>query len=91
LKKEVTRFDIKGDADDIFYDSDKKLLYVSCGEGYIQVFKQEDKDTYKLIQEVNTSEGARTSLFAQELNRIYLAVPQNRNTEAAIQIYKITQ
>jgi hypothetical protein len=89
LKKEVTRFDIRGDADDIFYDNEKKILYVSCGEGYIQVFKQEDKDTYKLIQEINTSKGARTSLFAPELAKIYLAVPQSESNEAAIWIYKI--
>jgi hypothetical protein len=91
LSKEVTRFEIKGDADDIFFDYEKKLLFVSCGEGYLQLFKQEDKDTYKLMQEVSTSKGARTSLFVKELNKIYLAVPQNGSKDAAIQVYNILQ
>ncbi len=30
---EVTRLDIAGDVDDIFYDAANKRIYASCGEG----------------------------------------------------------
>ena len=31
---------IDGDADDIFYDNADSLVFVSCGDGYIDVFKK---------------------------------------------------
>ena len=36
--KEIGAFDIVGDTDDLFYDSQRKRLYVAGGEGYIDVF-----------------------------------------------------
>lgn len=87
--KEITRFEIKGDVDDIFYDSDKKLVYLSCGEGYFEVFKQNKMDNYELVQEINTSKGARTCLFIPELNEICIAVPQTGDNDAGILLYRI--
>lgn len=57
----------------------------------MQVFKQEDKDSYKLTEEIGTSKGARTSVFKPELGKIYLAVPQNGSSNASIMVYNITQ
>lgn len=86
---EITRFEIRKDADDIFFDAKNKFIYISCGEGYLQVFKQEKKEVYNLSQEILTRKGARTSLYVPELNKMYLAVPRNDEEEAVIQIYSI--
>ena len=40
--KEVGAFDIVGDTDDLWYDAARKRLYVSGGEGFIDVFQQEE-------------------------------------------------
>lgn len=88
LQKEIANFVIKKDVDDIFYDSVRKLIYLSCGEGYFQIFKQTDRNAYELVQEINTSVGARTSLFVPELNRIFVAAPENNNNDAAILVFK---
>jgi len=41
-----------------------------------------------MIDKIPTADGARTSLFVPELNRFYLAVPQQDGHEAQIQIYQ---
>src|SRR5205814_6325852 len=43
----VTELPISGDTDDLFYDAQRKRIYVSCGEGFIDVIEQHDGDTYK--------------------------------------------
>ena len=74
---------------DIFYDVAKKRIYVSCGEGFINIFQQQDANHYLPIASIATAPGARTSLFVPELNRIYLAVPHLGNQESEILVYQI--
>ena len=77
--KVISILDIANDADDIFYDAAKKRIYVSCGEGFVNIFQQQDADHYNAIVSVPTAQGARTSLFVPELHRFYLAVPHIAN------------
>jgi WD40 repeat protein len=86
---ELCRFDIRKDIDDIFYDELRKYIYISCGEGYLQVFQESDLNKFKLNQEVKTTEGARTSLYIPESKKLYLAVPKSDGNDASIQIYNI--
>ena len=87
--KVVSILDIANDADDIFYDTAKKRIYVSCGEGFVDVFQQQDVDHYNAIVSIPTAEGARTSLFVPELHRFYLAVPHIANQESKILVYQV--
>ena len=86
--KEVTSFDIVGDTDDLFYDAARKRLYVSGGEGYLDVFQNQDANRFARIAHVPTAAGARTSLFVAEQNRLYLAVPHRGSQKAAIRVYE---
>ncbi len=76
------------DADDVFYDAAHKRVYISGGEGFIDIFEQRDPDHYRPIGRIPTASGARTSLFAPELNRLYLAVPHRGNQTAEIRVYE---
>ena len=87
--KPVTDLAIAGDTDDLFYDAARKRLYVSCGEGFIDVIDQRDADTYKLRERIPTSPGARTSFFSAELNEFYLAVPQREKQPAEIRVFQV--
>ena len=91
--KVVSILDIAKDPDDIFYDAAKKQIYVSCGEGFINIFQQqqqqEDANHYNAIASIPTAPGARTSLFASELNCFYLAVPHLGNQESEILVYQV--
>jgi len=86
--KESGSFDIVGDTDDLFYDAARKRLYVSGGEGYIDVFQEQDASRFTRIAHVATAAGARTSLFVPEQSRLYLAVPHRGNQKAEVRTYE---
>jgi len=85
--KSVAALAISGDTDDLFYDAARKRLYISCGEGFVNVIEQQDADRYKLLEKIPTRAGARTSFFSAELNEFYLAVPQRGNSSAEIRVF----
>ena len=87
--REVTSFNTAKDVDDIFYDAANKQIYISGGEGAVDIFKQRDTDHYDLVNRIQSAQGARTSLFVPELNQLYLAVPEHRGQEAQIQVYQV--
>ena len=86
--KESGSFDIVGDTDDLFYDAARKRLYVSGGEGYLDVFQVEEANRVTRLAHIATATGARTSLFVPDQSRLYLAVPHRGNQKAEIRIYE---
>jgi DNA-binding beta-propeller fold protein YncE len=76
-----------GDVDDVFIDAKRDRVYLSCGEGFIDVLIA-DGTAYRRAAPIATAGGARTSLFVPELDRLMLAVPARPNTPAAIWIYR---
>ena len=60
--KPIGSFATCGDADDVFFDARRRRVYVSCGEGDVDVWQQ-DGPSYRQIGLVRTAPGARTSLF----------------------------
>lgn len=92
--KLVTALPCAQDADDLYYDSARKRIYVTGGEGYISVFQQKDADHYEALAKVPSSLGARTSGYFGKLgkkgfNRLYVAVPARANHGAEIRIYTV--
>ncbi len=87
--KVLVRLPSVGDADDVFYDAAHKRIYISGGEGFLEVFKQDDSDHYRRIERIGTAFGARTSLFVPELNRLYLAVPHRGSQGAEVRVYEV--
>ncbi|HVE20907.1 MAG TPA: WD40 repeat domain-containing protein [Acidocella sp.] len=61
-----------GDADDLFFDNKRHRVYVSCGDGSIDVFAK-GAQGFRSIGRVQTSDGARTSLFVPALGRFFVA------------------
>lgn len=86
--KVVANLESPGDADDIFYDSSRRRVYVSGGEGSIGIFQQKDADHYESMPKIPTAAGARTALFVPELNRLYLAVPHRGSQRAEVRVYE---
>ncbi len=85
--KHVGTIDISGDTDDLFYDAARKRFYVSCGEGFIDVFQQQAGGQFERTAHVATAAGARTSLYVPGQNRLYLAVPHRGGQKAEIRVY----
>ncbi len=86
--KQSGSFDIVGDTDDLFYDAPRKRLYVSGGEGYLDVFQEQDANRFARLAHIATAAGARTSLFVPEQNRLYLAVPHRGTQKAEVRIFE---
>jgi DNA-binding beta-propeller fold protein YncE len=86
--KNVADLDSAGDADDIFYDSSRRRVYISGGEGFLSIFQQDDADHYKPMTKIPTAAGARTALFVPELGRFYLAVPHRGTQRAEVRVYE---
>jgi DNA-binding beta-propeller fold protein YncE len=76
-----------GDADDVFADATRHRVYVSCGDGHLDVFEPQ-AGTFRQLARIPTVPGARTSLFVPELDRLLLAVRERDWEQAAIWIYR---
>jgi hypothetical protein len=85
--KQLYSIDTCGDSDDVFFDSKRSRAYVSCGEGFIEVFADQGNH-YAKEAKLATVVGARTALFVPELDLLFLAVRASGQEQAAIWIFK---
>ena len=83
----VAKAETCGDADDVFVDARRRRVYVSCGEGVIDVLEPAETG-YRRLARVPTVSGARTSLFVPELDRLFVAVRARSNEPAAIWVFR---
>jgi hypothetical protein len=63
-------------------------VYVSGGEGSVQVFQQ-NGDRYTAIETVATRQGARTSYFVPHLRKLFVALPQRGQEAAEIRVFSV--
>lgn len=83
----VGSFDTCGDADDVFVDTKRHRIYLTCGAGLIDVFEQR-AGSYQRLGQVPTVSGARTSLFVPETDRLFVAVRAAGNEPAEIWVFR---
>jgi YVTN family beta-propeller protein len=82
----IVSADLCGDADDMFVDAKRRRVYVSCGDGFLDVFDARE-GAYDRIAHTPTVAGARTSLFVGELDRLFLAARATPDEPAAIWVF----
>ena len=87
--KQVAALDIAPEPDGVHYDAKRRCIYISCGEGSIDVVRQTDADHYEFAGRVPTAKGAATSLFVPELDQLFLAVPQRDGQTAELRVYSV--
>ena len=87
--KVVAKQPIGGDTDDLFFDPERKRLYVICGEGRIDIVRQDGPDHYSLEGTVRTAPRARTGLFIPEEARLYVAAPAIGTSPAGLLAYRV--
>jgi len=76
-----------GDSDDVFHDAKRQRLYVSCGEGFVDVIDTQATPMAR-IAHLATAAGARTALFMPDLDRLAIAVPARGAQAAAIWLFR---
>jgi DNA-binding beta-propeller fold protein YncE len=86
----VSRLPVCGDADDVFFDDDRKRVYVVCGEGRVDVVRQEMTNRFSVEQSVATAQGARTGLFVPAEGSLFIAAPARGKLPARVLVYSVT-
>jgi YVTN family beta-propeller protein len=79
--------DLCADADDMFVDAKRERVYVSCGDGYLDVFNTR-ANAYRRINHIATISGARTSLFVPEMDVLFIAARATASERAAIWMFR---
>lgn len=89
--QEVTSLDVADYVDDLAYDPAHHRIYVSGGggQGAITVVQQRGPDDYRVIANIPTKPGAKTSRLVPELSRYYVGVPANAKQEAEILAFDV--
>jgi len=83
----IASHELCGDADDVFVDPKRARIYVSCGQGFLDVIDARDANRGRLAR-VPTTPGARTSYYVASLDRLFLAVRATSAQPAAIWVYR---
>jgi YVTN family beta-propeller protein len=83
----VATVDLCADADDMFVDAKRERVYVSCGDGYLDVFDTR-VNAYRRINHIATISGARTSLFVPELDVLFIAARATASEPASIWMFR---
>ena len=84
---------LKGHADScskpgqLMADGSRGVLYLTCGDGSIEIFKRDASGNYAKSASLETAPGATTALLVPLSGRIYLAVPSANGKPAEIRIY----
>jgi hypothetical protein len=71
----------------VFLDQKRERVYVSCGEGYLDVFDARQAP-YRRIRHVATAAGARTSLFVPELDLLFVAARATVSEPASLWVFR---
>ena len=88
--KQIASLPCAGDTDDLFYDADTKRIIVSGGSGYIDIFKQDEENSYSAIAHIFSRKGARTSLWIPSAHELVVAAPRGNGQPAELRVYKMT-
>ena len=62
-------------------------MYVSCGEGFLDIFDSSDA-AYRRLGHIPTVSGARTSLFVPQLDQLFIAARATSSDPAAIWVFR---
>jgi DNA-binding beta-propeller fold protein YncE len=87
--KVVARKVIGEDPDDLFFDRERRRIYIVCGTGHVEVFRQDSPDRYTAEEQAMTSPWARTGLFVPEESRLYVAGPAVGRWSAQIFVFRV--
>jgi hypothetical protein len=87
--KELQTLPITPGVDDTIYDPKSKRLY-AIGGGSVDVYDQISMDKYVSRGSVSTGSKARTGRLVPQLNRLFVAAPQDGTESARVVIFEPT-
>jgi DNA-binding beta-propeller fold protein YncE len=88
--EEISSQDITGDTDDLYFDYHTKRVYISGGDGSINIFQQKE-NSFLQIANIPTRKGARTSLYISTLKLFVLAERAASGRPAQLNVYAVSE
>ena len=86
--KELERLPIGGWIDSIYYDPARRRIYASAGVGEVFTYEHRADGSYKALEPVDTAVMAKTALYSEALDRLFVAVPHLGSTTAKVLVFK---
>jgi WD40 repeat protein len=90
--KEISSLPTVEGMDGVYFDAKRRWVFVSGGRdaevGFVYIYQQKDPDHYEQIGKVPTRQGAGTSLWVPEFNRLYVGAPAHEAEAAAILVFE---
>jgi YVTN family beta-propeller protein len=74
--KVIATLPIGAGVDAVAFDPETKLIFCSCGDGTVTVIKEENADSYTVVQTIKTQNRARTMALDTKTHKIYLSVAE---------------
>ena len=81
--KVITTLPIGTGTDAAAFDTEKRLVFTSNGEGTVTVIHEDSADKYTLVETVKTEPGARTMTLDPKTHKLFL-ITADRTTAAAV-------
>jgi YVTN family beta-propeller protein len=81
--KVVTTLPIGDHCDGLVFDAQTKNIFTSNGEGTITVIKEENENTFKVVETITTQKGAKTIALNNITHQLFLSVAELGETPAA--------
>ncbi len=78
--KIITTLPIGENVDGVSFDTGKKRAYSSNGDGTMTVVQEENADTFKVLETVNTQKGARTITLNNKTHHLFLPTAEYNPT-----------
>jgi len=87
--KVLQNLPISTGVDDMVFDPASQRVYVTAGEGFVNVFKEIDPDHYEVIGKVPTGPLGKTGLLVPALNEYLVAVPPHGDKCAEVLVFAV--
>jgi DNA-binding beta-propeller fold protein YncE len=86
--KVVAELPAPGLVDDLSFDPETKRIYLA-GDGFLDVYTQQDPDHYSVLTRIPTSFRAKTGMLVPEWKHYYLSVPRHQKRPAEVRVYDV--
>lgn len=87
--KAVASVPIAKGTDDVLYEPERKRIYVTSAEGFIEVIRQADPNHYEAVAKIPTGPMGKNLALVKSENRLYVAVPPYGKVQAKILVYDV--
>lgn len=81
--KVITTLTIGAGVDWTEFDAQDRTIFVSCGDGSLNIFHQKSKDEYEEAGSMKTQQGSKTMAYDHKTKKVFLPAAEFQETPAS--------